>query len=196
MSQRAVLSIGLILGSTCAVSGSECEMTVGTSSPYGTPGSLDFNFNLRPLNTQAADLQACDSTGETFGNCATNAQRYCVTGALPVPLTFDNKTAVNDYFDDFTFSTTVSFDVDIHGPALNHTQWNFPWGSTFAISTFPDAAGTAAALTNDATFGIAAEIEVNLDDEGSIAVTSNSARTTVSATPHEMPPQRVRTFFA
>lgn len=110
-----------------------------------------------------------------------NVQGYCatgdLTGTLPGTLTFDNGTAFNDYFDYFTFGTTLSFDVDLYGPAITSPDGTSTSGSAFAFSIFSDAAGTMPALTTDTTFGIATRIDVNLD--GSTNVTNNSSQATV-----------------
>ena len=78
-------------------------------------------------------------------------------------LTFDNGTGFNDYFDDFTFGTTISFDASLHGPALSAPDGVSTSGSTFVFSMFSDAAGTIPVLTSDTTHGFAFTVNVNLD---------------------------------
>src|ERR1019366_4129237 len=100
------------------------QVTVDTSSISGTAGSLDFNFNPGPLVTQAASLQILNFVSDgSLANCAANVQGFCptgdVSGTLPATLTFDNGTGFNDYFDGFTFGTTISFQLDFGGPAIN-----------------------------------------------------------------------------
>jgi hypothetical protein len=185
MSWRAALSVGLILGSAYSVFGDEYEVTVNTSSITGTMGSLDFQFNPGPLISQAADLQILGfSTNGTLADCASNVQGFCpagdVSGALPGTLTFDNGTGFNDYFDDFTYGTTLSFDVNLYGPALTSPDGTSTSGSAFAFSMFSDPAGTVPTLTTDAS-GVAVEVAVNLD--GSTTPTSYSTETTVKALP-------------
>jgi hypothetical protein len=157
------------------------DVTVNTSSLDGTTGSLDFNFNPGPLVTQAADLQILNFTGGSFESCASNVQGFCntgdVTGTLPGTLTFDNGTGFNDYFDGFTFGSTLSFDVSLYGPALSSPDGTATSGSTFAFSMFSDAAGTIPALTTDTTDGFAFTVDVNLD--GTTTVTNFSSQTGV-----------------
>ena len=135
------------------------EVTVNTSSISGTAGSLDFNFNPGPLVTQAAFLQILNFTsdGTLAGACP------CVTGdvsgQLPATLTFDNGTGFNDYFDDFMFGSTLSFQVSLYGPALSSPDGVSTSGSTFAFSMFSDAAGTIPALTSDTADGFAFTVE-------------------------------------
>src|ERR1022692_2623348 len=117
------------------------DVTIDTSSILGTAGSLDFNFNPGPLVTQAASLQILSfaSNGTLAGSPTLTGD---VAGSLPAALTFDNGTAFNDYFDAFTFGSTLSFKVSLFGPALSSPDGASTSGSTFAFSMFSDAAGT------------------------------------------------------
>ena len=92
-------------------------------------------------------------------------------------MTFDNGTAFNDYFEGFTYGSTLSFQVSLYGPALSSPDGTSTSGSTFAFSMFSDAAGTMPVLTTDTTDGFAFTIDVNLD--GTTTVTNFSAQTTV-----------------
>jgi hypothetical protein len=123
---------------------------------------LDFNFNPGPLVTQAASLQilSFSSDGTLAGSPTLTGD---VSGALPATLTFDNGTGFNDYFEGFTFGSTLSFDVSLFGPALSSPDGVSTSGSTFAFSMFSDAAGTIPVLTTDTTNGFAFEVNVNLD---------------------------------
>jgi hypothetical protein len=152
------------------------NVTVDSTSISGTAGSLDFEFNPGPLVTQAASLQILNfaSDGTPAGNPSLTGD---VTGALPATLTFDNGTAFNDYFEGFTFGSTLSFQVSLFGPALSSPDGKSTSGSTFAFSMFSDAAGTLSVLTADTTDGFAFTIDVNLD--GTTTVTNSSAQTTV-----------------
>jgi hypothetical protein len=152
------------------------DVTVDTSSIFGTAGSLDFNFNPGPLVTQAASLQifSFTSDGMVAGSPTLTGD---VAGTLPATLTFDNGTGFNDYFEDFTFGSTLSFNVYLYGPALSSSDGVSTSGSTFAFSMFSDAAGTIPALTTDTTDGFAVTVDVNLD--GSTTVNNFSMQTTV-----------------
>jgi hypothetical protein len=101
-----------------------------------------------------------------------------VSGQLPATLTFDNGAGFNDYFDNYTFGTAISFDVSLYGPALSAPDGVSTSGSTFAFSMFSDAAGTIPALTSDTTDGFAFAVGVNLD--GTTTVTNSSGQTTVT----------------
>lgn len=183
MTLRAILFTGLILGSAGSVFADEYQVTVNTSSLDGTTGSIDLQFDPGPLITQLADLMILDFTTDgALGDCSSNVQGFCptgdVTGALPGALTFDNLTAFNDYFDDFTYGTTLSFDVDLYGPAITSPDGTSTSGSTFTFSMFSDPGGTLPTLTTDAAFGVATQINVNLD--GSTSVINNSIQATVT----------------
>src|SRR3984957_10899440 len=154
------------------------DVTVNTSSISGTTGSFDFNFNPGTLVTQAASLQILDfsSNGTLAGGPELTGD---VSGALPGTLTFDNGSGFNDYFEDFTFGSTLSFDVSLYGPALSSPDGTATSGSTFAFSMFSDAAGTIPTLTSDTTDGFAFAVAVNLD--GTTTVTDYSSGTGVVA---------------
>ena len=169
MSQNIFLRIVLFGALFSCIAGSASadavtyDVTVDTSSITGTAGSLDFNFNPGPLVvTQAASLQILNfsSDGSPTGSPTLTGD---VAGALPGTLTFDNGTGFNDYFQDFTFGTTISFDVSLYGPALTAPDEVSTSGSTFVFSMFSDAAGTNPALTTDTTDGFAFTVDVNLD---------------------------------
>lgn len=154
------------------------EFTVNTSSISGTAGSLDFNFNPGPLVTQAASLQILDfsSNGSLAGNCPCGTGD--LSGQLPATITFDNGTAFNDYFDQFTYGSTLSFDVSLYGPALSSPDGISTSGSAFAFSMFSDTDGTVPVLTSDTIDGFAVTVNVNLD--GTTTVTNYSLQTSVT----------------
>ena len=154
------------------------DVTVNTSSITGTMGSLDFQFNPGPLTTQSASLQILDFTsdGTLAGSPSLTGD---VSGALPATLTYDNGTQYNDFFEDFTYGTTLSFEVSLYGPALSSPDGVSTSGSIFAFSMFSDPAGTVPVLTTDTVDGFAATLNVNLD--GTTTVTDPSTETSVAA---------------
>ena len=155
------------------------DVTVDTASISGTAGSLDLNFNPGPLATQAASLQILDFTtdGSLAENCPCGTGD--VTGQLPATLMFDNGAGFNDYFDGFTYGSTLSFEVSIYGPALTTPDGSSTSGSTFAFSMFSDAAGTIPVLTTDVAEGFAFTANANLD--GTTDINNLSLETTVQA---------------
>ena len=93
-----------------------------------------------------------------------------VSGALPTTLTFDNGAGFNDYFEGFTFGSTLLFNVSLFGPALSGPDMTSTSGSTFAFSMFSDQQGTMPVLTTDMTNGFAFTIDINLDGTPSTAI--------------------------
>jgi hypothetical protein len=161
------------------------QINVNTSSISGTAGSLDFNFNPGLLVTQAASLNILNfASGGTLGG-GPSVIGDVSGGALPATLTFDNGTPFNDYFEGFTFGSSLMFDVRLYGPAVNSPDGTSTSGSTFAFSTFSDAAGTIPTLTSDLTDGFAATIDVNLD--GTATVTNFSPQTAIGSPVSEVP---------
>src|SRR5271165_6076682 len=156
------------------------QVTVNTSSVAGTSGSFDFQFNPGPLITQAAslDILAFGGNGSLVGAPFLTGN---VVGALPGTLTFQNSTAFNDYFQGFTYGSSLTFDVHLYGPALTSPNGTATSGSTFAFSMFGDPAGTMPVLTTDTTDGFAFLINVNLD--GTTTVLNYSLETTVVPVP-------------
>lgn len=155
------------------------DVTVDTSSISGSMGFLDFNFNPGPLVSQDASLQILNFTSDgTLGGlcpCGTGD----VSGQLPSDLTFDNGTAFNDYFDLFTYGSSIAFTVSLYGPAIDMPDGVSTSGSTFAFSMYGFTAPLTPVLTTDSTDGFAFTIDVNLD--GSTTVTNYSDQTTVEA---------------
>lgn len=136
--------------------------TINTSSISGTTGSFYFQFNPGPSVAQSASLQIMNflSDGAPVGSPVITGD---VSGALPATITFDNGTGFNDYFQGFTFGSTLSFLISLSGPALTSPDGVSTSGSTFAFSMFSDVAGTKPTLTSDTINGFADVITVNLD---------------------------------
>ncbi len=148
--------------------------SVDTSSISGTTGSIDLQFDPGSLVTQAANM--------TIVNFASNGSLVPgpqltgdVSGALPGSLNFTNGTPYNDYFQDFTFGSTLSFEVVLSGPAVSAPNGTATSGSEFTLSMFSDEAGTIPALTSDTTDGFATIVNLGLN--GSATITNYSSQT-------------------
>jgi len=159
-------------------------VSVDTSSLNGTAGSLDFNFNPGTFVTQPASLQILNfsSDGALAGSPSVTGD---VSGTLPGTLTFDNGSALNDYFEGFTFGNVLMFGVSLYGPALSSPDGTSTSGSSFGFSMFSDPAGTIPALTSDEVDGIALVVSVNLD--GSTTLTNFSSQTSVESVVSPVP---------
>jgi hypothetical protein len=179
MFQRSLLLVAVLLGVAWAASADVVDVvTVNTSSISGDAGSLDFQFNPGPLVSEPATLQILNFASDGTLNPPAFPTGD-VTGTLPGTLSFDNLTAFNDYFEDFTYGTTLSFDVSISSVAGGTS------GSAFAFSMFSDPAGSIPVLTTDTTDGFAATIDLNLD--GSTTVNGFSTQTTVEPAASTVP---------
>jgi PEP-CTERM motif len=145
------------------------------------------------LVSQSASLQILGftSNGTLAGSPTLTGD---VSGALPATLTFDNGTGFNDYFEGFTFGSTLSFDVSLFGQALSAPDLISTSGSTFAFSMFSDAAGTVPALTTNTTDGFAFTVDVNLD--GTTTVTNFSTQTSVVPATSGVPEPGTLTLIA
>jgi hypothetical protein len=178
MNRRILLFSFFFSSFSCLASASSItyDVTINTSSIAGTEGSLDFNFSPGLLQTQAASLQILgfSSDGSLAGSPDLTGD---VSGTLPSTVTFDNGTGFNDYFEGFTYTSTLSFDLSLYGPALSSPDGVSTSGSTFAFSMFSDSAGTIPVLTNDMTDGFAFVVDVNLD--GTTSVTNDSDQSSV-----------------
>ncbi|MGZ8217239.1 NF038129 family PEP-CTERM protein [Methylomagnum sp.] len=155
------------------------QVSVDTSSLSGD-GSLDFQFNPGALDSQSATLQILNfsTDGALLPGPALSGN---VSGNLPTTLTFDNGGAFNDYFQGITYGSTLSFQVDLSGPAVDAPDGVATSGSAFAFSLFSDTAGTVPALTTDLTNGSALTVDLGLN--GATSVTNFSDATTVAAVP-------------
>jgi len=106
--------VGLAVVALASAAPITYDVTVDSSSISGTAGALDFEFNPGPLVTQAASLQILKFTsdGTLTGNPVLTGD---IAGKLPGTLTFNNGTAFNDYFSDFTYGSTLSFEASLDG---------------------------------------------------------------------------------
>ena len=152
---------------------------MNTTSLIGTTGSLDFNFNPGPLVTQSAYAEILNLIGGGVSGAASLTGN--ASGSLPGTVTLDNGAAFNDYFQGFTYGSSLMFQVSLYGPALSAPNGTASSGSTFAFSLFSDLAGTVPAFTTDTTDGFGYLIDVNLD--GSTTVTNYLYQTTAVPEP-------------
>lgn len=149
-------------------------VTVDTSSIAGTAGSLDFQFNPGGMVTQAANLQILSFASD--GSLSSPTLTGDVTGALPGTVSFDNGTGYNDYFAGFTYGDTLSFELNLLGPAIISPDGTSTSGSAFAFSMFSDSGGTIPALTTDTTDGYA--LTANVNSDGTVTLTNYSSQLT------------------
>jgi hypothetical protein len=173
----AILSFGL---ASLASADVLYLVTVDTSSITSTYGSLDFNFNPGPVSSQDASLQIQNFSSDGTLDATNIFPTGDVSGTLPGTLTFDNQTAFNDYFEDFTFGSSITFGVYLYGPAIDSPDGMSYSGDTFTFSMSSTPDGATPTLTTDPG-GTAFTINVNLD--GSTTPMDNSTETTIALSP-------------
>jgi len=178
MYRQSALFVTLLCFSSLARADAMFQFSVNTSGILGTAGSLDFQFNPGPLVSQPASLEILNVTTDGAFAGSPVVTGDVSGGPLPAAVTFDNLTAFNDYFDGFTFGSSLLFEVRLFGPAVNSPDGTSTSGSAFAFSMFSDLAGTVPVLTNDLTNGFA--VQVNINPDGTTAVNNFSTETTVT----------------
>lgn len=172
----------LVLIAVGAASADTYQVTVNTSSISGEAGSIDLQFNPGSLVTEAATAQIAGFTsdGALVSASPNNAVIGDVSGTLPGSLSISNADADNEYFEDFDFGSTLSFDVTINGTTGGTS------GSVFAFSLFSDPQGTQPVLTADPN-GIVFTEDFNTDGTTTATNASPEAVSSlvvpVSATP-------------
>jgi hypothetical protein len=178
MFKTTFLLIALLFGAvgSAMADGLTYDVTVDTSSLAGTSGSLDFQFNPGPLTTQTADVQIQNFT--TDGTLGGSILTGDATGALPGTVSLDNLTGFNDYFTGFTYGSTLSFLLNLSGPAVTSPDGISASGSEFGFSMFSDPGGTIPVLTSDSVNGYAMTAGINLD--GTATITNSSSQLTVT----------------
>ena len=139
------------------------ELLVDTTSLAGIAGHLDFQLNPGdssvPYDPASAYLHGftSDATG-----LAEEAPFGDVTGTLPGPVTINNTTGFNDYFEDVTFGTFFDVFVNLDTPVVSG---NAAFGSSFFLY-IEDA-------QFNPQFGNPA-VEIDLATDGSQTATNNS----------------------
>lgn len=172
MLKRMILPAVLFaLTAACAhADGVTYDVSVNTSSISGTSGALDFQFDPGPFGSQAATLAITGFSSD--GTLGTAFSTGDVAGTLPGELDFDNLMSFNDYFTDFTYGSTISFDVTLSGPAITSPDGVSQSGSSFFFSMYDDNGNPL--LTSD-PFGTAVELDINLDGSTSATVSSDES---------------------
>jgi hypothetical protein len=179
MFKKMMIGFALLFGGVAPAfaDGVTYDFTVNTSSVTGQAGSLDFQFNPGALLTQSASLQILNfSSNGTLGSSVLMGD---TSGALPGTVLFNNGGGFNDYFTGFTYGSTITFAVNLFGPAVVSPDGVSTSGSTFAFSMFADPGGTAPILTNDSVNGFALTADINLD--GTITITNSSSQLTATS---------------
>jgi hypothetical protein len=187
-----VRSIGFL--AICGLGGSlafadtiQYTITVDTTSEFGNTGYIDMQFNEGPQNTELATAQVTsfttDATLDTFGSDTYDGITGDVTGTLPGTLTFVNDDPTNEYTNGITFGTTISFNLDLSGPAIDSPGGSTTYpsgGGSFYLDFFDPSGNTLLSNSGNTTGGDALEVDINPD--GSTTVTTfENGNTGISA---------------
>jgi hypothetical protein len=191
---KSFLSISLLavcgLTEPAAFADIQYVVTVDTSSQSGNGGYIDLQFDPSSFTTQPANADvtnfSTDGTLDIFGDNPFDGMSGDVSGTLPGTVSFDNGTSTNEYTQGMTFGTTISFNVDLSGPAIDLP--NGEGGGSFFL-TFYDPSGNAL-LTNNPN-GPAFEVDINGDGSTTATAFANAsggATVVTSAGPTEVTP--------
>jgi hypothetical protein len=109
-------------------------ITVNTSSALLSNGYIDFQFNPSSFTTQPANADVANFSSDGVLNPADpdNGTVGAVSGMLPGTVTLMNsQPSPNEYTEAMTFGTTITFDLDLYGPAISNP--NGQGGGTFIL---------------------------------------------------------------
>jgi hypothetical protein len=143
------------------------QVSVDTSQLSGQPGYLDFELNPGGLGAASATATVTNFSPVANLNPSdpNNFISPNVTGSLTGTLTIPNDTAFNDYFEAFTYGSTIHFNVTLSGDALNSSLPS-PIGSSFAFSLYASDTVTPL-LTTDSNGSI---LTINVNGNGTTSV--------------------------
>lgn len=133
-------------------------VTVNTSSQLGNMGYIEFQTNGSSFGSQPANADVANffSDGVLIPP-GTNTNES--SGMLPGTVTQDNSTQFDDYIEEMTFGTTITFTLDLYGPAISNP--NGQGGGSFFLD-FLNSDQTAYLFTNNPD-GAALEVDINPD---------------------------------
>jgi hypothetical protein len=139
-------------------------VTINTSSVSGSAGFLDFQFNPGNAGSQlaGAEITLFDAGGGTLGAAGSIQSTGDVTGTLPGTLIFTNDQSFNDYFQGFTYGSSVSFMLELFGPALSTPNNAATAGSTFGVGLYDDSQNPIVTDQGNTT-GFAGSVDINRD---------------------------------
>jgi PEP-CTERM motif len=154
------LFISVLAFAGSAFGASQIELiTINTSSlPPGTTGNLDFAFNGGILS-QAATASITNFSTNGVLNPAPASTSGTVGGSLPSALSLANNNS--DYFRGFTYGTTISFNLQFSGSAVDSPKGSGS-GSIFSVSLF-NATGDGVFLTSNQNDGWILNFDIDVN---------------------------------
>lgn len=168
------LHLSIALLTLCGLAGSlayadpssiQYIVTVNTTSALLTDGYIDFQFNPTPFATQPANADVANFFTDGVLNPADpgNGTVGEVSGTLPGTVTLINSETTNEYTEAMTFGTTITFDLDLYGPALSNP--NGEGGGRFTLD-FLNSDQSGYLFTNDPTNDVPV-FTVDINPDGS-----------------------------
>jgi hypothetical protein len=108
-------------------------VTVNTTSEIASQGNIEFQFNAGPFGSQPANADVTNFfTDGVLIPPGTNTNES--SGMLPGTVSLDNSTTFDDYTEELTYLTTITFDLVLYGPAISYP--NGQGGGTFTLDFF------------------------------------------------------------
>jgi hypothetical protein len=126
----SLLAIGALASHSAFAQELQYQVTVNTTSALAQMGYIEFQFNNGPLTTQPANADVNNFfTDGVLTPPGTNTNES--SGMLPGTVSQDNSTSFDDYIEEMTFGTTITFDLVLYGPAISNP--NGDGGGTFTL---------------------------------------------------------------
>jgi len=109
---------------------------------------------------------------DSFGADTFDGTSGDVSGTLPGTLTFDNAQPLNDYTQGLTFPSTITFNLDLYGPAIDTPNASLctSGGGSFYLDFFD----TSNNLLTNTTEGFVLEVDINPDGSTTATTFPNS----------------------
>jgi hypothetical protein len=137
---RRYLSIFLVAASLGLTAPARADLLfqvqVDTTAIMQTSGYFDLEFNPASVGATAATATITNfATDGTLVSDPNNTTDGDVSGSLATTLTINNTYQLNDLLQAIIYGTTISFNLDINGPATTTPDPN-NLGSAFALSLY------------------------------------------------------------
>lgn len=134
------VSICLVAASLCLTAPARADLLfqvqVDTTAIMNQSGYFDLEFNPASVGATAATATITNfATDGTLLSDPNNTTDGDVSGSLATALVINNTDQLNDLFQAISFGTTISFNLDISGPATTTPDPN-NLGSAFALSLY------------------------------------------------------------
>lgn len=168
--QLLPLTFCLLLAFRAEAGSIQFGVSIDTSSIAGQAGQLDLQFN--PGAAGAADALLTVSNFSTDAALGGAINDGGASGFLPGAVDIANSGVINATLQDIVYNTSISFDIELTGVAVD-TPLNNGIASDFFVFLWDDDPFFPAPLLSDALFGEV--LGISLLDDGSTAVSTYDA---------------------